>query len=129
MWKRLKRCGELELEKILGSLLRAGVLASAIVVLIGIILYAAAPHPNVRYFHIFKGEPAELRSVHSILQAALALKPDGIIQFGLLLLLATPVARVLLSMLAFACQKDRVYVLVTLIVLSALAFSLAGGSL
>ena len=82
----------------------------------------------MRYFHIFKGEPAELRSVHSILQAALALKPDGVIQFGLLLLLATPVARVLLSMLAFACQGDRVYVLVTLIVLSTLAFSLAGGS-
>jgi uncharacterized membrane protein len=129
MWKRLKRCGELELEGILGNLLRAGVILSAMVVLIGIAMYATAPHRTMHYFQFFRGEPADLRSVSSILRAARALKPAGIIQFGLLLLLATPAARVVLSMLAFACQRDKVYVLVTLIVLSVLIFSMAGGSL
>jgi uncharacterized membrane protein len=129
MWKRLKRCSELELEEILGTLLRTGVILSAVVVLIGIVLFAASSHRVPENFRVFRGEPADLRSVRSILRAALELKPVGLIQFGLLLLLATPVARVAFSVFAFACQRDKVYVLVTLIVLSALVFSMAGVSL
>jgi uncharacterized membrane protein len=128
VWKRLKRCDEMELERILGTILRTGVILSAAVVVIGIILYAAAPHRTAQDFHVFRGEPADLRSVRSILQTALDFKPDGLIQLGLLLLLATPVARVAFSVFAFACQRDKVYVLVTLIVLSVLVFSMAGVS-
>jgi uncharacterized membrane protein len=129
MWKRMRRCGELELENILGNLLRTGVILSAAVVLIGMILHAIKADSGPPDFHVFNGEPASLRSVHSIFQGMLALKPGGVIQFGLLLLLATPVARVAFSIFAFACQKDKVYVLVTLIVLSILVYSMAGGSL
>jgi uncharacterized membrane protein len=50
-------------------------------------------------------------------------------QLGLLLLIATPVARVAFSLAAFAIQRDRLYVVVTLIVLGVLAFSMAGGGL
>ena len=46
---------------------------------------------------------------------------------GALVLLATPVARVAFSVLAFALQRDRLYVGVTLFVLSVLAYSLLGG--
>jgi uncharacterized membrane protein len=119
----------MELEGILGNLLRTGVILSAITVLVGIVLYAAARDRTVQDFHVFRGEPADLRSIRSILEAALEFKPGGVIQFGLLLLLATPVARVAFSMFAFACQRDKVYVLVTLIVLSVLVFSMAGGAL
>jgi uncharacterized membrane protein len=105
------------------------VLLSAGVVLIGLILYFAAPHPTSLDLRVFKGERADLRNVRGILHNALELNGSGVIQFGLLLLLATPIARVALSVLAFACQRDKVYVLVTLIVLSILAYSLAGGSL
>jgi uncharacterized membrane protein len=52
-----------------------------------------------------------------------------VIQFGLLLLTATPVARVVFAMVAFAQQRDRTYVLVTLIVLTVLIYSLTGGHL
>jgi uncharacterized membrane protein len=51
----------------------------------------------------------------------------GIIQFGLLLLVATPVMRVAFTVVAFLIQRDRIYVGVTIIVLSVLLFSLAGG--
>ena len=44
---------------------------------------------------------------------------------GLLLLIATPVGRVVLSLVAFAIQRDRVYVTITVIVLAVLAYSLA----
>jgi hypothetical protein len=40
-----------------------------------------------------------------------------VIQFGLLLLIATPLARVAFSVAAFALQRDRTYVVVTLFVL------------
>ena len=51
----------------------------------------------------------------------------GIIQFGLLLLIATPVMRVAFTVISFMIQRDRVYVGVTLIVLAVLLFSLTGG--
>jgi uncharacterized membrane protein len=50
-------------------------------------------------------------------------------QLGLLLLIATPVARVAFSVFAFALQRDRLYVVVTLAVLGVLAFSMTGGQL
>ena len=53
----------------------------------------------------------------------------GVIQFGLLLLIATPLARVAFSVLAFALQHDRAYVIVTLIVFAVLISSLIGGRL
>jgi len=52
-----------------------------------------------------------------------------LIQLGLLLLIATPVARVAFSVVAFAMQRDRLYVAVALIVLAVLMYSLMGGRL
>jgi len=50
-------------------------------------------------------------------------------QLGLLLLIATPIARVMLSAIAFAVERDRMYVLFTLIVLTVLMYSLFGSFL
>jgi uncharacterized membrane protein len=129
LMRLLGRCGELEIETILGNLLRAGVLLAAAVVSVGLGLYLHAHASAPAEFGVFKGEPPELRTVAGICRDAASLSAPGIMQFGLLLLMATPVARVALSMLAFACQKDKIYVVVTLVVLSVLAYSMAGGSL
>lgn len=80
-------------------------------------------------FRIFHGESKELRSIPGILTYALSLDSRGIIQLGLLLLIATPVARVIFSVIAFALQRDLTYVIVTSIVLALLLYSLAGGTL
>ena len=45
------------------------------------------------------------------------------------MLIATPVTRVAFSILAFALQRDRIYMIITLIVLATLLFSIAGGRL
>jgi uncharacterized membrane protein len=50
----------------------------------------------------------------------------GLIQLGLLLLIATPIARVAFSIVGFAIERDRLYVVFTLIVLAILLFSLLG---
>ena len=55
---------------------------------------------------MFQGEPSDLRLVSSIFRDAIALDPRGIIQLGLLLLIATPVARVAFTVLAFAYERD-----------------------
>jgi len=74
-----------------------------------------------------QSEPADLRSLGAIVRSALALRSPAIIQLGLVLLIATPVARVAMSLVAFILQRDRVYVVVTSIVLALLIFSLTGG--
>jgi uncharacterized membrane protein len=48
---------------------------------------------------------------------------------GILILIATPVARVAFSVFAFAEERDRMYVIVTLIVLALLLFSLSATNL
>jgi uncharacterized membrane protein len=57
---------------------------------------------------------------------ALRFQPEAVIQLGLLLLIATPIARVALSLLAFVKQHDRTYIVVTAIVLGLLLYSLTG---
>ena len=118
-----------QVEKIVGNLLRSGVIAAAIVVLAGGIIYLIRYGANLPDYSIFQGEPAEFRSVEGIITAAFALRSRGLIQLGLLLLIATPVARVAFSIFAFALQRDRIYIVITLIVLGVLIYSLAGGGL
>jgi uncharacterized membrane protein len=119
---------DVRVEQLMGNLLRAGVLLAAAVVLLGGVVYLARhggadvnKSPNYRVFH---GEPVKLRSPGGIVEAALAGKGRGIIQLGLLLLIATPVARVVFSVIAFAGERDWTYVVLTLIVLGILLYSL-----
>jgi uncharacterized membrane protein len=76
---------------------------------------------------VFAGQPAELRSVRSVVAGALALRGQWVIQLGLLVLIATPIARVAFALLAFARQRDGIYVAVSALVLAVLLFSLFGG--
>lgn len=114
-------------DQLLGNLLRLGVVIATIVAAFGGVLYLARHGLEPAGHHVFRSEPAELRSVGGIVRSALAFHADAIVQLGLLLLIATPVARVAMSLIAFILQRDRVYVVVTTIVLALLIFSLTGG--
>ena len=115
-----------KVERIVGALLQLGVSLAGFVVLIGGVLYLVHfAHMPVNY-RSFRGEPAELRSLVPIMSGVLHLESRAVIQFGLLLLIATPVARVMFSVVAFALERDRTYVIVTLIVLGILLCSLLG---
>ena len=117
------------IEIVLAHLLRIGVLISAFVVIAGAVLYLGAHGRTHVNYGTFRGEPDELRSVHGVVHAALEGQVTGILQLGLLLLIATPIARVIFSVFAFALEGDRMYVLFTLIVLSVLLYSLFGSFL
>lgn len=116
-------------EDIIARLLRAGVLAAAFVVIAGAVLYlGSAPEARVSY-RVFRGEPEQLTKVYGIVAAAFSGQARGIMQLGLLLLIATPIARVAFSVFAFAAERDRMYVLFTLVVLAVLLYSLFGSFL
>lgn len=102
-------------------------LTAAAVTLAGGVLYLARYGGTRADYHVFHDAPARLRSVPTIVADALALRSPAIIQLGLLLLLATPIARVVLSLGAFAAQRDRLYVAITSLVLAALLFGLLAG--
>ena len=116
------------IENILGNLLRAGVVFSAVIVFCGAVVYLARHGRTHADYRVFQGEPSELRSVPGIVRDAVDVSGRGIIQLGLLFLIATPVARVIFSIWGFAAEHDRMYVVFTVIVLAILISSLVGSS-
>lgn len=116
-------------EEWIGKLLRVGVTLAAALVLFGASIYLIRHGRAAPTYHSFAGEPSDLRTVSGIAKDALKFHGRGIIQFGLLLLIATPVARVLFSVVTFALRRDRLYVMVSLIVFAVLVYSLSGGPL
>jgi uncharacterized membrane protein len=115
-------------EQVIGQLLRAGVLLSATVVVAGAILYLTRHGGQPADYRLFRGEPTDLRQLGGIWREAAARSGRGIIQLGLLLLIATPVARVAFSIFGFLEERDWLYVGVTAIVLAVLLYSLTGAS-
>ena len=115
-------------ERVIGRLLRAGVLFSASIVLMGAILYLFKSGGAIADLAVFKGEPSELSNIHGIVRGAYSLESRAVIQLGVLLLIATPVARVAFSIWAFAVERDWIYVVITALVLMILLRSLLGSA-
>ncbi len=113
------------MDKLMGLLLRSGVILAACIVLVGGMIYLAQ-FPRPSDYRVFQGEPANLRTIPGIFGEAVALHGRGLIQLGLLVLIATPISRVAFSVLAFASQRDWKYVFFTVIVLGVLLYSLLG---
>lgn len=116
------------MDQIMAVLLRTGVLLAASLVFVGGIIFLVRHPQPITNYRVFQGEPEELRAIPGILREAGRLRGRGLIQLGLLLLIATPVARVLFSVFAFLYERDWTYVAVTILVLSLLVYSLFWGS-
>ena len=118
---------DFRIEQAVGNLLRNGVILAAAVVTAGAAVFLVRHGGEPPHYKMFRGEPSDLRHVGGIVTDALAGHSHGLIQLGLLMLIATPVARVAFSIVGFALERDHAYVVITLIVLGVLVFSLAGG--
>jgi uncharacterized membrane protein len=114
------------LERMISVVLRTGVIISAVVVLLGGACYLVRHGNEPADFHVFRGAPEEYRSVRAILHAMGPSNCRAIIQFGLLILIATPIARVAFSLVGFTLEQDRAYVVITGIVLVVLVYSIVG---
>ena len=121
------RWSDHEVEQVIGRLLQLGVLIATAVVIVGaagVLLHHGSTPVDIR---VFAGESSPWRSVGAVTSGALHGSFPAIVQLGLVLLTATPVARVALTLGAFLAQKDRLYVALTALVLALLLYGLIWG--
>lgn len=123
----MKRDTEGSLQHVVSLVLRTGVIVSTSVgVLAG--AYNLALHGGDRVsYHPFTGTPDADRHVPAILANAAHLQPRALMMLALMLLLLTPIVRVLVSLVGFVRERDRVYIVVTTVVLLTLLGSIAFG--
>jgi uncharacterized membrane protein len=124
--KEVAASNQLQIELLLSNLLRSGVFLASAVVLFGGILYLIRHGTEPVDYKYFLGEPAQFRSPMGVIEAVSSGSSRGIIQLGLLLLIATPIVRVAISLLAFLWRRDFTYVAIALFVLLGLLYSLLG---
>jgi len=111
------------IEVILGDLLRIGVIIAGSVVVIGAVLFLFRHGSEIPSYHIFKPDSFHFSDFKGLFQGIVAFRSVSIMELGILILIATPVLRVLFSVFAFAYEKDYMYVIFTAIVLLVLIFS------
>jgi uncharacterized membrane protein len=111
------------LELAMGRMLQFGVTAAALVVLAGGILYLRQFGGSVADYQHFHGAPAAVTTVSGIVASALHMDARGVIGFGILLLIATPICRVIFGVVGFAVLRDRFYTVVSAVVLVILLYS------
>jgi uncharacterized membrane protein len=110
------------METIMGRLLQVGVLLASFVMLVGGLLYLRAHHDGSPDYRVFKSEPQALRHIGGVMSGITTGDPAAIIQLAVLLLIATPVARVVFALIAFGIERDRLYTGVSALVLAVLLF-------
>jgi uncharacterized membrane protein len=116
-----------DVEQLIGRMLQIGVALAAIVTVIGgalLLVQHGSARPD---YSVFRGEPGNLTSIAGIVRGAIAGRSESIVQLGIALLIATPVARVAFTLVAFILQRDRTYILITTIVLALLLYGLLFG--
>jgi uncharacterized membrane protein len=114
---------DLKMEIAISRMLRAGVSLAAFVVLVGGILYlwrAYGVEPDYRHFH---GVASPADRLLPVFDGIRHLDSRSIIRLGILLLIATPILRVAYCVFGFAAQKDKIYLLISGVVLTVLLYS------
>lgn len=124
--KIIKSADEKLLENILSNLLKYGVLIASFVVLFGGILYLINHGSEPAEYQIFRGTSPLFCSPIGVIEAITSGSKRGIIQLGLLILIAVPILRVIISCCIFALQRQFIYVVITFFVLVSLTYSLVG---
>lgn len=109
----------MDLNRLVSYSLRVGVIASALLSAVGLVLWAAS---GFNYVVAVGGN-----TIVQTLDSAFRGSDSGIIYLAIVVLVATPVFRVAVSALYFVKEGDRKYVLISLTVLSMLVFALVSG--
>ncbi len=120
----MSRPSDHDLDLSVAAMLRVGVTLAAIIVFAGGMLSLWHPPSSPADYTHFHAGSETLRSISGIFHGAIHLDPQCIIQLGLVVLIATPVARVVLCVIGFARQKSALYVAISSIVLAILVYSL-----
>jgi uncharacterized membrane protein len=116
-----------DMQAIIGWVLRAGVFVSMLVVFIGGVIYLYRHGQTIANYHEFKGIPDFVHSASGIINGIVHLRGRAIIQAGIILLIATPIVRVVFSAIGFIIEKDHLYTGITFIVLLIILISAFSG--
>ena len=122
--KKGTQISDYDIESVMGRLLITGVIISGSLILFGGVYYLIQKGFTIPQYKTFIGEPSHLRSVKQIITGVAQFDSLSIIQLGLLLLIATPISRVVFSVIGFLFEKDYMYVVISLIVLIIIAYSI-----
>lgn len=125
---RSGREGDRVLDRALSLLLIGGITLSAAVTGIGGVVSLVQRRGEHASLRTFVPAGPEASTLAGVWRGVLAGHGESIIALGVLLLIATPVARVAFSLVSFAIERDRVYVIITAIVLVLLGYGLLGGT-
>jgi uncharacterized membrane protein len=114
---------------VIGNVLRYGVLTSGLVTFIGVLRLAlTSSYSDISSMLVYNPDtiPHSIFSftLGGLLTGLASFDPYSLIELGVILLIATPVSRVSISVFLFAAEKDRLYVLITAVVLTLLLFSM-----
>jgi len=115
------------LEIAMGNMLRGGVTTAALVVLAGGIIYLSqfhGPLPDYRHFH---GPAATQIGIGAVLAGVGRLDSASLIELGILLLIATPICRVIFGVVGFALMRDWFFTAASAVVLAILLISFVLG--
>lgn len=116
------------MERLMGLLLRTGVLVAASMVAIGGLLYLVQHGRETTGFSVFKATPLYVGHPGTLMEQAGGSRAALLMDIGILLLIATPILRVVLGLVSFARERDTMYVVVSALVLAALLLGTFHGS-
>src|ERR1700679_2025834 len=112
------------MEAAMGHLLRTGVIVCCTIMATGAVLFLLQDGGATSSYTHFTGEPGDLKSIAGVLKQTRAGSAKGIIQLGALLMIATPVLRVVFAVAGFARMKDWKFTAISLTVLALLVYGL-----
>ncbi|MDN5284162.1 MAG: hypothetical protein JWR38_436 [Mucilaginibacter sp.] len=123
----MSRFKDTDMQAVIGWILRVGVLLSMSIIFIGGLIYLYRHGQATANYHTFKGIPDFVHSAPGIINGIITLRGQAIIQAGIILLIATPVIRVVFSAIGFVLEKDYLYTGITLLVLLIIFASMLSG--
>lgn len=115
-----------DMQAIIGWVLRLGVMISMSVVVFGGAVYLYRHGHSIPNYSSFNGVPGFVHP-QGIIDGIMAFRGRSIIQAGIIMLVATPILRVMCSFIGFIFERDYMYILITLVVLLIIFISMLSG--
>src|ERR1700744_845215 len=106
----MKLLKDKDIQLLLARVLLTGTILSMVFVLAGGALFLYRHGHSLSNYHTFKGVPAFVQHASGLIGGVEAFKGQAMIQFGVVLLIATPIVRVIFSAIGFALEKDYLYI-------------------
>ncbi|MDR3713668.1 MAG: DUF1634 domain-containing protein [Puia sp.] len=116
-----------DIQVTIGNLLRSGVVLAFVIVLAGAIVYLVRHGGQIPEYQVFRGGSGSYHTFSAIWEGLITGHGRAIIQFGIVILILTPIARIAFSVIGFLLEKDYLYAGITLAVLAIILISLMAG--